>query len=49
MSEKPLVTLGTVLPQGKVVSIRRDCVTMVTASGLVNFSFNEVERMVFNG
>jgi len=47
--QKPIVGLGTMLPSGKVVSIVRDRVTLVTASGLVNFSFTEIERMVNNG
>lgn len=50
MSEqKPIVGLGTVLPVGTVVSIRRDRVGVIGESGIQYFSFTQIEGMVFNG
>lgn len=46
MDTKPIVGLGTNLPAGKVVTIRRDSVVLATKNGLKSFSFTDIERMV---
>ena len=46
MDAKPIVGLGTNLPAGRVVTIRRDAVVLATKNGLKSFSFTEIERMV---
>ena len=46
MDAKPIVGLGTMLPAGKVVTIRRDAVVLATKNGLKSFSFTDIERMV---
>lgn len=50
MSEqKPIVGLGTVLPIGTVVSIRKDRVGVSGKNGVEYFTFTQIEGMVLNG
>ena len=46
---KPIVGLGTVLPVGTVVSIRKDRVGVSGKNGVQYFSFTQIEEMVYNG
>ena len=43
-SQKPLVKVGTELPQGTVVSINRDCVTVEKNGKKSSLGFAQVEQ-----
>ena len=44
--QKPIVSLGTVFPAGKVVAIRKDGVILETPSGEKFFSQQQIERFI---
>jgi ribosomal protein L27 len=44
--QKPVVSIGTEFPAGKVVAINNDHVLIDTAKGVKQFSFSQVERFI---
>ncbi len=44
--QKPKVSIGTVFPAGKVVSIRKDGAILETPSGDKFFSQQQIERFI---